>query len=34
MSSLSMVWHVKCMSCQLCHFIQPSVIKDILMDGW
>jgi len=34
LSSLTLVWHVKCMSFQLSDFIQPSVTKDVLMDGW
>jgi hypothetical protein len=34
MSSLILVWHVKCMSYQLSRFIQPSVTKHVLMDGW
>jgi hypothetical protein len=33
MSSLTLVWHEKCMPTQLNHFIQLNVIKDALMDG-
>jgi hypothetical protein len=34
MSSLTLVWHVKCMSSQLSHFIQLNGTKDTLMDEW
>jgi len=34
MSSLTFVWRVKCMPSQFNHFIQLSVTKDALMDGW
>jgi hypothetical protein len=34
MSSLTLVWHVKCTSSQFNHFIQLNVTKDALMDGW
>jgi hypothetical protein len=34
MSSLTLVWHVKCMPCQPNDFTQLGVTKDVLINGW